>query len=655
MKHTFSFFLLGIASTSLSSLVFANAQQGRWSNQFGWPIIPIHATLLPDGQVFSFGTDGNGTQGAWEYGIWNFWAGQGAHQKLGTGQGNDIFCAANELLPNGDVLIAGGDTRNPINAGIKDGLILGRDKKIYRTGYMGNARWYPTLTTLPNGETLVHGGRDGSFNPVAIPEVYNNGGWRSLWNAGNGGIINNDEGKWFYPRNFVAPNGRIFGMTGNVMYFMDWGDNGGTQMAGNLPNKTRSHTSSAVMYQPGKILQVGGSVWGDTQAEGSRQAITVDITGGWPNVQNAPDMGWRRVWPTTTVLPNGEVLVTGGSAWENKDNDTVRAAEMWNPGSRQFRTLASAQQGRLYHSIALLLPDASVLVAGGGAPGPWVQKNAEVFYPPYLFNGNDWAARPTIGDFNTAQSYNKTVGIPFGGAGGVSRVTLVRNGSVTHSFNMGQRFLELGFNVQGNTINVTMPNSPNIAPPGHYMLFVMNNAGVPSVSKIIQLNGSNAGGGGAVTPPPPGGGGSGVAPQNGGVYQLVARFSNKCVDVAASGTANGTNIQQYACNGTNAQKFRYQANANGSYRLVNIASNKCVDVSGPSAADGANIHQWDCYDGAGNQAVRLAPSTAGSYQLKFDHSAKCMDVSGPNAADGTNIHQWTCYAGAGNQEFYFKP
>jgi hypothetical protein len=644
-----------LLAAGLPSALLANNVNGRWSAQFGWPIIPIHATLLPDGQVFAFGTTGNGDQGAmFEYSIWNFWAGWGAHNKLPNQYGTDIFCSATGLLPNGDVLVAGGDTRNPINNGIADSFVLQwGPKTLQRTGYMANARWYPTLMTLPNGETLVHGGVDQGHNPVGVPEIYNNGGWRSLWGANNGDIINNDEGKWFYPRDWVAPNGRVFGITGNTMYFLDWGGNGGTQIAGYLPNKSRSHTSAAVMYQPGKILQVGGSTNGDTQAEGSRQAITVDVTGGWPQVQDVQDMGWRRVWPSATVLPNGEVLVTGGSAFENKNIDAATTAEIWNPNTRQFRRVAAAQTPRMYHSVALLLPDASVMIGGGGAPGPLTNLNSEIYYPPYLFNGGEFANRPTIGDFNVQQGYNNVQNIPFGGD--VARVTLVRNGAVTHSWDAGQRFNELGFQVQGNgTVNVSFPNNPNIAPPGYYMLFFMNGAGVPSYAKIVHLdggNGSNNGAGAAPAPnpgpvaPAPGGGGGGD------VHSLIARHSGKCIDVEAASMDNGARIQQYECNGSDAQKFRIQDAGNGNVRLQNVKSGKCLDVDASSQANGGRLIQWDCSNGP-NQSAKMENGTENSKRFRFNHSNKCMDVAGPDANNGTAIHQWDCFDGVANQEFW---
>jgi hypothetical protein len=145
-------------------------------------------------------------------------------------------------------------------------------------------------------------------------------------------------------------------------------------------------------------------------------------------------------------------------------------------------------------------------------------------------------------------------------------------------------------------------------------------------------------------------GGGGDALPN-GTYELRAVHSDKCLDVAGAGTGDGANIQQYACNGTNAQRFTVTRAASG-YELKNAGSGKCVDVSGNSLADGANIHQWTCH-GGNNQRVQLAGSN-GVFELRFAHSAKCADVDWGSNADGANVAQWPC-SGFDNQRWRFVP
>ena len=108
-------------------------------------------------------------------------------------------------------------------------------------------------------------------------------------------------------------------------------------------------------------------------------------------------MSTQRQWVSATVLPDGKVLATGGSEVENQLTNVNNSAEIWNPTTGHWHVGSSGVKARLYHSSALLLPDATVLVAGGGAPGPQVNPNAEIYFPPYLFDAaGALAARPQI-------------------------------------------------------------------------------------------------------------------------------------------------------------------------------------------------------------------------------------------------------------------
>ncbi len=650
-----------LAALACASSASANDRVGRFGPVIDWPLIPVHISLLPNGKVFSFGTDRAGNQQAYIYDTWDFYQGW-THNTFDTQLGTDSFCGSADLLPSGDVLIGGGDTRNPINFGIRSTNFFKTqievDKSrtpVDRGADMAFARWYPSLITLPSGEALIQGGKDGGGAPVLTPEIFD-GNWRSLFGATNNDIWNDGEGKWFYPRSWVAPNGRVFGMTGNVMYFLDTAGNGGTQIAGYLPNKTRSHISSAVMYRPGQILQTGGSTDGDTQAPGSNQAITVDINSGWPVVQDAPNMARARVWGNATVLANGEVLVSGGSQFENKDINPAKTAEIWNPDSRQFRDVATAQMSRLYHSVSILLPDGSVLTGGGGAPGPYTNKNIEIYYPPYLFHGNDFANdRPTIGNFDLHQQYNAQVTIPYGGD--VARVTLVRNGSTTHSFDTGQRFQELNFKSNGGSVTVSFPGSPNIAPPGYYMLFFINGAGVPSMAKIMFLGN---GGGGPVgvpngTPVTP------VIPNNpvhdgvqiGNTYTLTVRASGRCLDIPNGSADDNIQARGWDCNNSGAQHFRLQASGQGGFNLVNAQTGKCLDIEWGRADNGTRILQYQC-TGNANQSFHVQAGVDGSYSIHSDATGKCLDLAGGAQENGANLQEWDCFGGSVNQEFWFK-
>jgi hypothetical protein len=137
-----------------------------------------------------------------------------------------------------------------------------------------------------------------------------------------------------------------------------------------------------------------------------------------------------------------------------------------------------------------------------------------------------------------------------------------------------------------------------------------------------------------------------------GTYVLQTRTaSGKCMDVAAAGTADGTNIQQWACNGTPAQSFRVEDLGDGNVKLVNTHANKCVDVAGGSTARGANIQLWTC-NGTAAQTFRLVDMGNGYVRIKLADTKRCLEVAGSGTADGTNIRLWSCGTSSGQ---YFRP
>ena len=197
------------------------------------------------------------------------------------------------------------------------------------------------------------------------------------------------------------------------------------------------------------------------------------------------------------LLPDGKVLVTGGSsgAGFNNASTPVFPAEMWDPVTEAWTTMASAQVPRLYHSAALLLPDGRVLTTGGnGYP------DTEVFSPPYLFKG----ARPTISTAPSSVAYGQSFFVGTPDAADVTSVTLIRLGSVTHAFNQNQRINRLSFTQTTGGLNVEEPANANLAPPGHYMLFIVNSYGVPSVASFVQVVGDTTPPTVTLTAPSPG-------------------------------------------------------------------------------------------------------------------------------------------------------
>jgi cytochrome c peroxidase len=139
-----------------------------------------------------------------------------------------------------------------------------------------------------------------------------------------------------------------------------------------------------------------------------------------------------------------------------------------------------------------------------------------------------------------------------------------------------------------------------------------------------------------------------------GVYLVKALHSDKCMEVAGAGTANGSNVQQRSCNPTaRHHQWQFTAVGNGYYKITNLNSGKVLDVAWISTADGANILQWDNLDGS-NQKWKLVAQSDGSHQLVAAHSNKCADVSGASIADGAIMVQYGCHTGT-NQRFILTP
>lgn len=454
--------------------------RGMWSPVFSWPLIPVHAVLTVDGRVLTYGTDGSGKQtGYFIYSVWDPALGFGAdaHMVLPNTTNTDLFCGSQVLLPQGDaVFLAGGDNwtgTGTTNTGNNNtNLFSLSDASLARGANMNRARWYSTATVLLNGEIFIQGGTGGTD----FPEIRGvDGSFRLLTGASTSGL------DYMYPRNFIAPDGRVFGYdSAGRMYYIDTNGNGSRTNVGQFASAYRGNDASAAMFRPGRILQFGGN---------SNGAIVIDITGGAPVITPTQSMSSQRRLVNAAILADGKVLATGGSAVWNQMTGVNNSAEIWNPETGAWMQGPAGDRARLYHSVSLLLPDASVLVGGGGAPGPQNNRNAEIYYPPYLFaEGGQLAARPVIAAAPQALDIGRTFSVQLGSAVPISRVTMVKTGSVTHSWNMDQRFVDLAFRAEGAVLSVQAPARAADAPPGFYMLFVLDDRGVPSVAKIVRVN-----------------------------------------------------------------------------------------------------------------------------------------------------------------------
>ena len=434
---------------------------GQWSAVLPAPMVQVHLHLLIDGRVLSFGGT-NGIPQVWDPATGLFTA---------VPISEIMFCSGHSFLPDGRLLVSGGGSGNGLGHTNSD--IFDPATTSWIVGpTMAYARWYPTNTTMPNGEVVTIAGADENGNAVPIPEIGDGTSWRSL--AGASLTLPN------YPRDFVAPDGRLFAAGPSKQ--AQWLDvtGAGSWTPGPLMNYGSRSYGSAVMYEAGKILFVGGNSSPTSTAE------IIDLNQPNPQWSYTGSLSYARWNLNATVLPTGEVLVTGGVAGDRSNPALkVNATELWNPTTGTWSLLAnSASLLRGYHSTSLLLPDGRVLHSGGGAGGGTVENlNYEVFSPPYLFKG----ARPIVTNVTGSVTYGQTLFVQTLDGASITKVTLIHTGSVTHAFDEAQRLVPLSFSPVSGGLSVTLPTSRNIAPPGPYMLFLVNGNGVPSVARIIIL------------------------------------------------------------------------------------------------------------------------------------------------------------------------
>lgn len=470
--------------------------RGVFGAAVNWPLIPLHAVLLADGRVLSYGTDERGQQGAqFIYDVWDPASGTGgtSHLVLPNTTGTDLFCSGQSVLAqSGNVLLTGGDrTIGGIRNYSDDATTIFYPRsssnpvdELKADQPMAFRRWYPSIVPLANGDKLILGGRQDFGAGAPTPEVFSeSSGWRLLAGASSAGAFGSGSA-WYYPRAYKLPNdpSKVFVLGHNgKMFRLDTAGAGGITQLGKT-TLLGSHKLPTVMFTPGKLLSL----------RTNRKVIVVDLNGTQPTAVSTKDISQVRYWANATVLADGQVLVSGGAAADNQLSGVAFAGEIWNPATGQWTLTARARKPRLYHSTALLLPDGSVLTAGGGAPGPIKNLNAEIYYPPYLYDtaGNP-AVRPMLmtgpSTLRFSNPADRQFAVSVGPGDAIARVSLLRSGSATHAVNLEQRFQRLTFSQAGQVLTISRPRSPSETPPGYYLLFVFNGSGVPSVARIIRI------------------------------------------------------------------------------------------------------------------------------------------------------------------------
>jgi fibronectin type 3 domain-containing protein len=478
---------------------------GTWETlPYQMPINPISANLLRNGKVLivagSENDASNNKPGAESYRA-AIWDPMGADESSISVQNltYDVFCSGTAALPDGRSLIVGGTSDYSFKGDRRASFFDPVTGAFAQSQNMVDGRWYATATTLGDGRVMAMSGLTASGGTSTTVEIYD------LRNAGTG---------WspptsvpftppLYPRVFLLPDGKVFytgqgsGSASANSWIFDPVTGNWTASAATTTN--RSYGSSVILpllppSYAARVMNFGGG----SPATSSTEII--DLSAASPSYTPGPNMSTGRIQMNAVILPNGKVLAEGGSVNNEAPDTPGKTADLYDPVANKFSSAGTASYSRLYHSPAILLPDATVASLGSN-PGPRGSYEAaiEIYTPPYLFDANDHLIttnRPSItGLSSTVIGYNTGFSLTYTSTSAIASAVLVHPGSATHAEDMDQRLIGLCgpspqapcSSVNNGAINLTSPPNGNIAPPGYYMLFILDGAGVPSVAKFIQL------------------------------------------------------------------------------------------------------------------------------------------------------------------------
>ncbi len=480
--------------------------RGEWLPVQAWPLDPIQAALLDTGELLTFSSaivDGPGTLSPGDphdSTLGDLYDPVAGTHSSADHPGEELYGAGLARSSEGELLAVGGYAGRAASLAPHGANQISRFSSSSRTWIPleapGAARHGAAGLTLGDGSLLVLGGADAGVRGTA-PARFDGSSWSELPGADLGSWL--DVGIGFvdglFPFVHLDPEGRVVvaGWDMNLGVF-DTEGAGGWTFQGQRESQERIWGASASVGAD-KILVFGGIDRMASIPDGARSAVVVDVSGPTPVTLSTGEMMFRRADHDATVLADGTVLVTGGARGHNaiSTSTAVRVAELWDPTSGTWAMCSAAGEPRGYRSTAILLPDATVWT-GGGVTSPGVGSlTAEVFRPPYLFDGvtGQLASRPGIVSAPEEASFGETFQVQLADAGVISRATLVRIGSATHGINSDQRCLEVSFLQSGLQLDVTSPENGNLAPPGAYMLFVFDDQGVPSVASMLRLRRSS--------------------------------------------------------------------------------------------------------------------------------------------------------------------
>ncbi len=381
-------------------------------------------------------------------------------------------------------------------------------------GDMSDERWYATCTKLHDGRVfIVSGTKTGPSGAPAGPEPASplNDVWEIHDPAAGisapqpAAFLNSATPYALFPHVFQLPGGELLIQARMSTWFFrpDTQQLDGPLTSAGTHPRTYALGAAGVLlpllptttppYRARIMLIGGGNEPEVITNPAASDCEVLDLGEASPQWQAVASMAHPRVMPDAALLPDGTVFVTNGSASGFADNmvEPVYQAELYDPASDTWTPMATMRVPRLYHATALLLPDARVLTAGTDGtfnPEPFNLPNTrvEVFSPPYLFRG----PRPEIADAPADLTYGDPFDVTTGAGQGatIASACLIHPSATTHGVNMSQRFAGMEILDRAtDVLTLRAPLFPTVAPPGYYMLFLVNDQGVPSVARFLHI------------------------------------------------------------------------------------------------------------------------------------------------------------------------
>ncbi|MBQ0848782.1 DUF1929 domain-containing protein [Streptomyces sp. BH-SS-21] len=370
-------------------------------------------------------------------------------------------------------------------------------EKYIKVDPMNEARWYPTLTTLSDGKILSLSGLDeiGQLVP-GKNEVYDPKTKKWTYTDGVRQFPT-------YPAISLMQNGKLFYSGANAGYGPDdvGRDPGVWDLETNKFKKLKGmsdpkllETAGTVLLPPAqdeKYMVIGGGGVGESKLSSKKTRI-VDLLSDDPKFVDGPELEKGTRYPQYSILPDDDVLVSGGSEdYRGRGDTNILQARMYDSKTNEFKRVADPLVGRNYHSGSILLPDGRVMFFGSDSlyadkantkPGKFEQR-VEIYTPPYLYQGS----RPTLSGGPKTVERGGTAAFTSKHSSSIKSARLIRPSASTHVTDVDQRSIALDFEKTKDGIEVTVPKSRNLVESGWYMLFVTDDQGTPSKAQWVKI------------------------------------------------------------------------------------------------------------------------------------------------------------------------